>query len=95
MKTPRQVKSARLRRERFKLWKERMNNIDDYIDKEGKIHYNIRLFKKDQPGYFKGWYFIDERYSSHGPFDSLEECEETFKKERLRLWKEFYRNRKG
>lgn len=52
----------------------------EYIDDAGVKHEHIYLQDNDIRGYLKGWYFGDETGNLHGPFETLELCEELLKK---------------
>lgn len=56
------------------------DKMSDYIDKDGKVHEHIHLINFDHLVFLRGWYFIDKTYDWHGPFKSLKECEDIFKK---------------
>lgn len=54
--------------------------MNEYIDSEGVKHEHIYLVHEDTEVCLKGWYFCDETEDLHGPFGTLEICEELLKK---------------
>lgn len=52
----------------------------EFTDNKDVKYEHIYLNNTDSDKYLKGWYFCDETEDLNGPFSTLEECEEIFKK---------------